>query len=269
MGPITINPGQAVQQELDRALNKIERHLEGDRISFVGEILFGIDNFIRAVVESIPAKRKKLVVILETPGGYAEVVQRINSVFRKHYERVDFIMPNFAMSTGTILVMSGDNIYMDDYAVLGPIDPQVESKSGQTVPALGYLERYEQLIAKSAAGTLTTAELNILVDGFDQAELYRYDQAKRLAITLLKEWLVKYKFKNWSVTEGRKLPVDDVMKEGRAEDIASALLQTDKWHSHGRGIPMNVLRDDVKIRIDDFLLTCILTELSECTMHCS
>ena len=47
----------------------------------------------------------------------------------------NFWCPIFAMSAGTILVMSGDDIYMDYYAVLGPIDPQVRNQNGTYVPS--------------------------------------------------------------------------------------------------------------------------------------
>ena len=55
---------------------------------------------------------------------------------------------------------------------------------------------------------------------------------------LLKEWLVKYKFKNWKVTQRRKVPVTRKMKEQRAEEIAGKLNDTRLWHSHGRGIQL-------------------------------
>ena len=77
------------------------------------------------------------------------------------------------MSAGTVLVMSGDAIHMDYYSLLGPIDPQVQ-RPGATglIPALGYLIQYERLIEKGRQGILTTAEAQILIDCFDQAELY-------------------------------------------------------------------------------------------------
>jgi hypothetical protein len=98
------------------------------------------------------------------------------------------------MSAGTVLVMSGDAIHMDYASVLGPIDPQVQ-RGDQLVPALGHLEQYQRLIDKSGAGTLTTAELVYLVQNFDAAELYRYEQERELSIALLEEWLVNFKFK--------------------------------------------------------------------------
>lgn len=120
------------------------------------------------------------------------------------------------------------------------------------VPALGYLEQYERLVQKSRDGVLTTAELTYLVQRFDPAELYRYEQEKELSIALLKDWLVNYKFKNWTKTETRGRKVTKRMKVSRAKRIAELLNKTDLWHSHSRGIPMEVLRNVINLKIDDF-----------------
>ena len=101
-------------------------------------------------------------------------------------------------------------------------------------------------------GTLSTAELTFLIEKFDQAELYRYEQARELSISLLKEWLVKYKFKDRTWTGTRSLTVDRRLRTRRATDIAKKLSQTERWHSHGRGISMEVLRRDLNLRIEDF-----------------
>jgi hypothetical protein len=140
---------------------------------------------------------------------------------------------------------------MDYFSVLGPIDPQLP-KDGKMVPALGYLEQYKRLIDKSNKGDLTTAELAYLINKFDPAELYMYEQARELSISLLKEWLAKYKFKNWKKTKTRKLKVTKVMREKRAEEIGNLLNKIDKWNSHGRGIHMSILRRDLKLVIEDF-----------------
>ena len=116
-------------------------------------------------------------MIVETEGGYIEVADRIVDAIRHYYGEVEFFIPNYAMSAGTVLVMSGDAIHMDYYSVLGPIDPQVRRPgSGRMVPALGYLVQYKRLLEKSSKQPLSTAELTILVECFDQAELYHYEQ---------------------------------------------------------------------------------------------
>lgn len=91
-----------------------------------------------------------------------------------------------------------------------------------------------------------------MIDGFDQAELYHYEQAQALSIALLEEWLAKYKFKNWIETETQHMPVTDQMKKDRAAEIGRQLNDTKRWHSHGYGISMEVLRRDLNLRIDDY-----------------
>jgi hypothetical protein len=42
------------------------------------------------------------------------------------------------------------------------------------------------------------------------------------------------------------------MKEDRAAEIASTLSNNEKWHSHGRGIGILTLREELKLKIEDF-----------------
>lgn len=242
-----------IEGELTRRLTELEALLRSDVITCVMPIHQPLDDLVRDAVEDIQKKRDALTVILETDGGSIETAERIANVFRHHYPKtVKFLVPNFAMSAGTILVMSGDDIYMDYYAVLGPIDPQVRNQNGVYVPALGYLEKYRQLIAKSAKGRLTAAEIAFLVEKFDPAELHRFEQARDHSVDLLKQWLVTYKFKNWTVTRTKKAKVTQTMKIKRAEEIARKLNDTKKWRSHGRGLSITVIDKELNLLIEDF-----------------
>lgn len=244
-----------VQAELDSRLGRVEEAFGTAAMTLHGSITSGIDLLIRECIEH-RAKRspdqKALTVVLTTGGGYIEVTQRIVETIRHHYSHVNFVIPDVAYSAGTVLAMSGDAIYMDYFSRMGPIDPQVENAKGELIPALGYLERYEGLLRKADEGKITLAEVQLLIDGFNQAELYMYDQARELSISLLKKWLVEYKFKEWSETETRKIPVSPQDKEARAEEIARQLNETGRWHSHGHGISATVLEEELKLRIDDF-----------------
>ena len=122
-------------------------------------------------------------MILTTFGGYIEVVDRIVGTLRNHYSTVEFVIPDCANSAGTVLAISGDAIFMDYYSRLGPIDPQVQKvREAKMVPALGYLERYQELIDKAHAGNISLAEIQLLIDGFDQAELYHYEQQRERVV---------------------------------------------------------------------------------------
>lgn len=250
-----MNANIAVETLLNKRVDGLEKRLNADVIAYIGEIVDGADDAFRDAIEARKKKQKrmKLAIILDTPGGYIEVAERIVTTTRKHYNEVDFYIPNAAMSAGTVLVMSGDAIHMDYYSLLGPIDPQVQRPGGQgMIPALGYLLQYERLIEKDRQGALTTAEAQILISCFDQAELHSFEQARELTITLLKRWLAKYKFKNWVKTQTRGLKVTNKMREERASEIATKLNDPTVWHSHSRGISMEVLRRELNLQIEDF-----------------
>ena len=244
-----------IEKALHNKLQAIGDKLGGDVICIVAQMRQPIDDFIRDAIEDINPRKGKLIVVLETVGGSIEVVERIADVFRHHYpDDIAFVVPNYAMSAGTVLVMCGDSIYMDYYSVLGPIDPQVVSrtKGDVFVPALGYLDKYDQLIEKSAQGTLTGAEAMFLTEKFDPAELHQFEQARALSIELLEKWLVAYKFKNWTVTRTNNTPVTPEMRQQRAGEIAAELNKTGRWKSHSRGLSMSVINNDLNLIVDDF-----------------
>jgi len=248
------NSNEIIETELNARLAALGKAFDGDTLTFSGALVRGVDDVIRAAVEQIrsDSDQERLVVVLNTPGGYIEVVQRIVETLRYHYSYIDFIIPNSAYSAGTVLAMSGDSIYMNYYSRLGPIDPQVMGSTGSMVPALGYLVAWERLLDKGKRAELTTIEVQLMLEGFDQAELYNYEQARELSVALLKKWLVSYKFKDWAFTETRGRKVTARMKSQRAERIARDLNNIERWHSHGHGISMEVLRRDLWIRIDDY-----------------
>ncbi|MBN2210798.1 MAG: hypothetical protein JW709_05315 [Sedimentisphaerales bacterium] len=179
-----------VELKLNECLGEIENYLNSDVLVFSGPIYSGADLFIRDAIEwrkKQRPKRKKLSFFLETTGGYIEIAQRIASILRTHYRIVEFYIPNSAMSAGTVLVMSGDAIHMDYFSILGPIDPQLPKPTGGSVPALGYLKKFEELMKKANKGELNTAETTYLCTKFDPAMLYQYEHARQLSVYLLEQ----------------------------------------------------------------------------------
>jgi hypothetical protein len=257
----TLNADDAIASILVNFNNELAEHLDADVIIVRSPIRFGLDDAVRHVIENLceeDQRKKKLAVLIETTGGYIEVVERIYSVLRKHYpDHVTFIVPNFAYSAGTVLALSGDEIYMDYYSILGPIDAQFESpdRSG-FVPGMGYLAKYDELVDKINSSQnlqAVQAEMAFLIEKFDPAELFKYEQAKAHSESLLKEWLPKHTFKNWKTTKDGGKVVSPQMRENRAGEIAACLGDASRWHSHGRGIGIKELTsDEIKLEINDF-----------------
>lgn len=243
-----------IKSQLNYYLMKIEKNMEADAIYVQADIFNGLSGVIKDLLADLKEKEnnEKLFFILTTGGGIIEEVERIVNVVRHFYHEVIFAVPNCAYSAGTVLCMSGDEIYMDFYSVLGPIDPQVPNKDGRYIPAQGYLDKVEEFVDKSRNDELTDAEYMMLKE-IDLANLRYYQQARELSIELLKKWLVQYKFKNWNIhrTTNPGTPVTLDEKTARAADIAAELSDNNRWKSHGRGLDIKTLQE-LKLDIFDF-----------------
>lgn len=258
----TINADQVILNTLSNANVHLGKKMDADVISIFAPMTYGVDDLVRTAIENIvededEKKKAKVIVVLETNGGYVEVVERIVRVLRRHYKTVEFIVPNNAFSAGTILALSGDEIYMDYYSVLGPIDPQFPNENGRFLPGLGYLTKYNDLIEEIndgiSRGAEMSAELSFLLKKFDPAQLFHIEQSIEHSKALIIEWLPKHKFKNWKTTETNGKKVTPKMRTDRAEQIAKALGDASRWHSHGRGISLSELQAaDIGLRIVDF-----------------
>lgn len=235
---------------LQATFNELEAKLNCDVIVFYGDILDGVELCMQNMVENLclnEQKHKKLAVMLTTNGGSIIPVKRMVNIFRNFYSEVNFYIPDHAYSAGTVWCCSGDNIVMNYFSALGPIDPQVVNKEGKLVAALGYLDKINELIEKSRNNELTEAEFIILKD-FDLGELRAYEQARDLAVDLLTEWLSKYKFKNWIKhgTSGNR--VTEKEKKDRAKAIAEKLSDNNIWKSHSQPISREEL-EKLKLKI--------------------
>jgi Serine dehydrogenase proteinase len=247
---------ETIKNQLEDDLRKLEAEFEGDVVFYFGPIHSGLDKRFRNFIEDIKADtefhRNRLIFLINTAGGTVESVERMVNCIRHHYDEVFFVVPDSAMSAGTVLCMSGDKIYMDYWSALGPIDPQVYN-GNNWVPALGYLDKVDALIAKSADPDqgLSEAEL-LMLSNLDLAELRSYEMAKELSIVLLKEWLVRYKFKDWDTHSSSGADVTTKEKATRAHEIARDLSSNSLWHSHGRSIGINTLTGPLRLKIEDY-----------------
>lgn len=248
-----VNPiDETARALIKEKLQDLENYLNADVIVYCGEIFDSAEDQMKRVVEDLQSEAESKTtcyIILTTPGGSLNPVNRMVTIFRHFYSEVNFIVPNFAYSAGTIFCMSGDNIYMNYYSALGPVDPQVQNRDGKLVAALGYLDKINDLLAKAQNNTISQAEFLILKD-FDLAELRAYEQAKELAVDLIQKWLVKYKFKDW-VVHSDKTNVILEEKKQRANEIANKLSNNNIWKSHGRAINLEELRE-MNLKIIDY-----------------
>ncbi|MXW15451.1 MAG: serine dehydrogenasease [Rhodothermaceae bacterium] len=241
-----------IEKMLQWQLIQLASIRKSDVMTIYGPMYENLPALVRDEIErmmEVQPSNDTLTILLNTGGGSVDSVERTVEVIRQHYGCVDFIIPDQAMSAGTVFALSGDNIYMDYYSQLGPIDPQFFIDDNW-ISVLGYLEKFEELNEKSRDGSLTPLEY-ALVEQLDLADLHQYEQAREHSVELLEKWLPAFKFKNWHETHSSGKPVTSKMKQKRAKEIALKLNDTKRWHAHSRGISMQVLQEELDLIIED------------------
>lgn len=102
-----------------------------------GEIPLGIDdtdmNGFMSVFKGMD-RSKGLDLVLHTPGGILSSAEAIIHYFRDLFDTdIRVIVPQLAMSAGTLIALSAKEIVMGCHSSLGPIDPQFGGVSAHAV----------------------------------------------------------------------------------------------------------------------------------------
>ena len=195
-------------------------------------------------------KGKSIDIILETPGGFAEVVEDLVKLVRNKYEKVGIIVPGYAKSAGTIFAMAGDEILMGSMSALGPIDAQIvaNNKRFSAEAFLEGLEKIKEEVIKE--GKLNPAYIPIL-QNISPGEIQHCENVQNFSKKLVTEWLTKYKFKYWDKHNTTGKPVTEKEKKKRATEIAATLCRQSKWFTHGRSIKIDDF-EEMRLKITDF-----------------
>lgn len=191
-----------------------------------------------------------LDLILETPGGFADVTEEIVRLIRSKYPSFAVIVPGWAKSAGTIMTMAADEILMGPTSALGPIDAQL-SWQGKQFSADALLEGLEKIKAEVVkTGILNKAYIPIL-QNLSPGELQDAKNALDHAKDLVTDWLAQYKFQNWVKHSSTGADVTPEDKRRRAAEVADQLCDHKRWKSHGRSLKMQDLRA-MRLEITDY-----------------
>ena len=218
--------------------NKGRRNID---VSLMQDDFYMIQDILRE------SDKESIDVYIETPGGSGETAEEIARFLHGKFKEVNFVIAGEAKSAGTILVMCADNIYMCSTGSLGPIDAQV--KIGRSVVSAYDYKKWIDDKRKEVAvngGKLNPTDAVILAQ-ISPGELYGIVNSLNFAKDLVQDWLVKYKFKNWTTTSGHNTLVTEEMKKERASQIAEKLCNHMDWHTHGRSLKMEDLKDELLI----------------------
>lgn len=146
------------------------------------------------LIEGIDEKTADLLI--NSPGGFAEVTEAIVGMLRSKFDSIRFAIPNMAKSAATLLVLSGDELLMDERSELGPIDPQVEyptAEGRKREAAEDILEGFQEakeVLAKE--GPAATPAYVPLLNKYTIGLLRGCRNAMKLSRELAQTWLQTY-----------------------------------------------------------------------------
>lgn len=163
-----------------------------------------------------------LDLVLHTPGGDPTAAEGIvNYLHAKFGRDVRVIVPQMAMSAGTMLACSARSILMGKQSCLGPIDPQYGG-----VPAYNIKTEYEDAKSNLDANPNAKTYWELQLSRYPRAFYYTVCDSIQLSENLAGEWLTKYMFGELSRTEA----------VGKAKKILAMLNNNNKSHLRHFGI---------------------------------
>lgn len=160
---------------------------------------------------------KGLDLILHTPGGNPTATEGIVKYLHSKFGNdIRVIVPQMAMSAGTMLACSAQKIIMGKHSCLGPIDPQYGG-----VPAYNIVNEFKEAKADLDQNPQAKTYWELQLKKYPAAFFYSVVDSINLSSSLVSEWLTKYMF------EGQ--PKKDVNKKVKA--IVGKLNANNKSHS--------------------------------------
>lgn len=143
---------------------------------------------------------KGLDLILHTPGGSPTATEGIvKYLHTKFGDDIRVIVPQMAMSAGTMLACSAKSVIMGSHSCLGPIDPQYGG-----IPAYNIIAEFQDAKADLQNNPKSKDYWKLRLEKYPVAFFYSVADAITLSGTLTSEWLSKYMFSDVSKEEARK-----------------------------------------------------------------
>lgn len=187
-------------------------------------------------------REKGLDLLLHTPGGETAATESIVDYLRSMFGTdIRVIVPQLAMSAGTMIACSASEIIMGKQSSLGPIDPQFNG-----IPAHGLKEEFERAFQEIQQDQLKAAVWQPIIAKYNPTLIGECEKALVWSESLVRDWLGSGMFRK------------DADKDAKIDRIVSELGDHALNLNHARhisiakaqeiGIKVSALEDDPKLQ---------------------
>jgi len=130
-------------------------------------------------------REKGIDIVLHTPGGSIgateSIVHYLKSIFGND---IRAIIPQIAMSAGTMIACSCSEIVMGKHSNLGPIDPQINGK-----PTHGIIEEFNKAKREIAANPRTIPIWQTILSKYSPTLIGECEKAIKWSESMVNDWL--------------------------------------------------------------------------------
>lgn len=194
-------------------------------------------------------RSKGVDLILHTPGGDLAATESLVNYLRKMFGAdICAIIPQLAMSAGTMIACSCKEIIMGKQSNIGPIDPQFGG-----IPAHGVIAEFKRALAEIQKNPKTIPIWQVVVQKYHPTFIGECENAIEMSTQMVTDWLKSGMFK------------DDPKANEKAEKIVKKLNNHDDTKTHARhihmeealeiGLTIKSLENDFDQEFQDIVLT--------------
>lgn len=157
---------------------------------------------------------KGLDIILHTPGGNPTATEGIvKYLHSKFSNNIRVIVPQMAMSAGTMLACSANEILLAKHSCLGPIDPQYGG-----IPAYNIINEFREAKADLDNNVNSKTYWELQLKKYPAAFFYTVLDSIRLSSVLVTEWLGDCMFADETNGANKKRKISKIVNKLNANN---------------------------------------------------
>jgi ClpP class serine protease len=172
--------------------------------------------FVLMEVHRTP-KDRPIDIILHTPGGLVLSAEMIATALKQHPAPVTAIVPFYAMSGGTMIALAADEILMEEFSVLGPLDPQINGIAAGSLLELLTRKPIEtisdEIILLADVAEKALKEVKAYIQWFLEGKEMSHKQREKVAEFLTGGYIAHDHPLNFETLRGLQLPIHQGVPE--------------------------------------------------------
>jgi ATP-dependent protease ClpP protease subunit len=213
------------------------------------------NGFMMAIHKLEDRKKRGLDLILHTPGGDIAATQSIVDYLHQMFgNNIRAIVPQIAMSAGTMIACSCREILMSKHSNLGPIDPHLSG-----VPAFGVIAEFRRACREVKKDPSKVDIWQPIIAQYRPTFLSRCENGIKWSNEFVEEQLTKVMFEN------------DPDAVSKARLAVRKLTDYSKNKTHNRHIHYDECHDDIGLNVrkieSDATLQDLVLSVHHCYMH--